>query len=60
MYIYKIDDYLKIELLKTDNEVKGFVAINFHEYFKSARENCILNFVSNKILEKLLNHFIYF
>ena len=35
MYIPKIDDYLKI---LTDGEVKDFVAINFSEYFKSARE----------------------
>ena len=35
MYIPKIEDYLKI---LTDGEVKDFVAINFSEYFKSARE----------------------
>ena len=35
LYIPKIDDYLKI---LTDEEVKGFVAINFSEYFKSLRE----------------------
>ena len=35
LYIPKIDDYLKI---LTDEEVKYFVAINFSEYFKSARE----------------------
>ena len=33
-YIPKIDDYLKI---LTDEEVKGFKAINFREYFKSRR-----------------------
>ena len=30
LYILKIDDYLKIF---TDEEVKGFVAINFSGYF---------------------------
>ena len=35
LYIPKIDDYLKI---LTDDEVKYFVAINFSEYFKCARE----------------------
>ena len=35
LYIPKVDDYLKI---LTDDEVKDFVAINFSEFFKSARE----------------------
>ena len=35
LYIPKIDNYLKI---LTNEEVKGFVAINFSEYFKSIRE----------------------
>ena len=35
LYIPKVDDFLKI---LTDDEVKDFVAINFREYFKSARE----------------------
>ena len=35
LYIPKIDDYLTI---LTDEEVKGFVAINFGEYFKSIRD----------------------
>ena len=35
LYIQKIDDYLKI---KTDEEVKDCVAMNFSEYFKSIRE----------------------
>ena len=35
LYISKIDDYLKI---LTDDEVTGFVVINFCEYFKSTRE----------------------
>ena len=49
LHIPKIDDYLKILI---DEEVKHFVAINFSEYFKSTREK--------KILDKLLNCFIYF
>ena len=35
LYIPKIDDYLKI---LTDEEVKGFVVINFSECFKSITE----------------------
>ena len=35
LYIPRIDDYFKIS---TDEEVKGFVAINFSESFKSVRE----------------------
>ena len=35
LYIAKIDVYLKI---LTDEVVKDFVAIGFHEYFKSTRE----------------------
>ena len=35
LYIFKIDDYLKI---LTDEEVKDFVAINFSEYVKSTRD----------------------
>ena len=35
LYIPKIEDYLKI---LSDEEVKGFVAINFSDYFKSIRE----------------------
>ena len=35
LYIPKIDDYFKV---LTDEEVKHFVAINFSEYFKSAKE----------------------
>ena len=34
LYIPKIDNFLKI----LADEVKDFVAINFREYFKSARE----------------------
>ena len=34
LYIPKIDHFLKI----LADEVKDFVAINFREYFKSARE----------------------
>ena len=35
LYIPKIDDYLKILI---DEEIKDLVAIDFSEYFKSARE----------------------
>ena len=35
LYIPKIEDYLKI---LSDEEVKGFVAINFSDYFKSIRK----------------------
>ena len=35
LYIPMIYDHLKI---LTDDEVKDFVAINFSEYFKSARK----------------------
>ena len=49
LYIPKIDDYLKI---LSDEEAKDFVAINFSQYFKSIR--------NNKILEKLLNCCISF
>ena len=35
LHIQKIDDYLKV---KTDEEVKDCVAMNFSEYFKSIRE----------------------
>ena len=35
LYILQIDDYLKI---LTDDEVKGFVAINFSEHFKCTSE----------------------
>ena len=34
-YIPKISDYLEI---LTDEEVNGFVAVNFSEYFKSIKE----------------------
>ena len=35
LYIFKIDDYLKI---LTDEEIKELLAINFNKYFKSIRE----------------------
>ena len=35
LYMQNIDDYLK---LLNDEELKDFVAINFSEYFKSARK----------------------
>ena len=53
LYIRKINEYLKILI---DEEVKDFVAINFSEYFKSAKEKLYSKL--NKILEKMLNHFI--
>ena len=56
LHIPKIDDYLK---LLTDDEAKAFLVINSGEYVKSI-ENCILYFMRNKILEKLLNRFISF
>ena len=40
LYIPNIDNYFKI---LTDEEVKDFVAINFSEYFKSTKKNCIIN-----------------
>ena len=49
LYIPKTDDYLKI---LTDEEVKNFVAIHFHKYYKSIREE--------QNSEKLLNRFISF
>ena len=49
LYIPKIDDHLKILI---DEEVKDFADINFSEYFKSIKEE--------QILEKLLNSFISF
>ena len=53
LYIPKIGDYLKILI---DEEVKGFVAIHFSEYFKYARK--ILH--SKLSEEKLLICFISF
>ena len=55
LHLPKIDDYLKI---LTDKEVKDFVAINFSEYLRSTKEKLYSN--KEKILEKLLNHFISF
>ena len=52
LYIPMIGNYLKI---LNDDEVKDFVVINFDEHFHCMRENCILNQVRNKILEKVLN-----
>ena len=46
LHILKIDEYLEI---LTDEKVKDFAAINFSESIKD-----------EQILEKLLNHFIYF
>ena len=38
--------------------MKDFVVINFGEYFKCTREKLYAKLSENKILEKLLNHFI--
>ena len=46
LHIPKIDDYLKIF---TDEEVTGFVAINFSEYFKSIREEQNLRKVAKSL-----------
>ena len=40
LYIPKIDDYLKVV---TDEEVKGFVAINSNILNQQNTKNCILN-----------------
>ena len=50
LYISKIDDYLKI---LTDEEAKDFVAINFSEYFKSAREKLYSKLSEEKFLRKI-------
>ena len=58
LYISKIDDYLKI---LTDEEEKDFLAINFSEYFKSAKEKLYskLNKEQNlRKVTKLLNIFL--
>ena len=49
-YIRKIDDYLKI---LPDNEVKYSVAINFSEYFKSAREKFYFKLSEGQNLRKV-------
>ena len=46
LYIPKIDDYLEI---LTDEEVKGFVAINFTEYFRSIRKEQNLRKVAKSL-----------
>ena len=46
LHIPKIDDYLKI---LTAEEVTGFVAINFSEYFKSIREEQNLRKVAKSL-----------
>ena len=58
LYISKIEDYLKI---LTDEEEKDFLAINFSEYFKSAKEKLYskLNKEQNlRKVTKLLNIFL--
>ena len=58
LYISKIEDYLKI---LTDEKEKDFLAINFSEYFKSAKEKLYskLNKEQNlRKVTKLLNIFL--
>ena len=58
LYISKIEDYLKI---LTDEEENDFLAINFSEYFKSAKEKLYskLNKEQNlRKVTKLLNIFL--
>ena len=50
LYIPKIDDYLKI---LTDEEVKYFVAINFSEYLKFAREKLYFSLNEEQNLRKV-------
>ena len=50
LYISKIDDYLKI---LTDEEAKDFVAINFSDYFKSARGKLYSKLSEEKFLRKI-------
>ena len=57
LHIPKIDDYLET---LTDEDVKDFAAINFSEYYKSARAKLYSKLSENKILEKLLNCFMSF
>ena len=57
LYIPVNDDYLKI---LTDDEVKDFVAVNFSECFKSAREKLYSKLSEEQNLRKLLNRFLSF
>ena len=57
LHIPKIGGYLKILI---DDMVKDFTVINFGEYFKFTGEKLYAKQVRNKILEKLLNPFMYF
>ena len=50
LYIPKIDDYFKV---LTDEEVKHFVAINFSEYFKSAKEKLYSKLKEKQNLRKV-------
>ena len=56
-YIPKIGDYL---IIMTDDEVKDFVSLNLVIILDLKKKNCVLNSIRNKILEKLLNCFIFF
>ena len=57
LYIQKIGS--SVEIL-TDDEVKDFIAINFRQFLKSAREILYSKLSENETLQKLLNCFIYF
>ena len=50
LYIPKINDYL---IFLTDEEVKDFVAINFGEYFKSAREKLYSKLIEEQNVRKV-------
>ena len=55
--IPKIDDYLKI---LADEEVKGFVRVNFTEYFKSIREKLYSKLNEELNLRKVAKSFYIF
>ena len=57
MYIPKIWDYLKT---LTNDEVKDFAVINFGEYLKSSKKTCVLNYVRNRILRKVVESIYIF
>lgn len=57
LYIPEIADQLKT---LTDEKQERFLIINFAKYFKSTRKKLYSNLREEKILEKLLNHFIVF
>ena len=53
LFIPQIGDYKNLEKILTYDEVRDFVVLNF-------AENYSLNYMKNKIREKLLNLFISF